>query len=92
MTRVKRDNTMLTTRDVASLLNVDINTVRRWTNHGILKAYRVGPRRDRRFRQEDINLFLMNNHVKTPAPVGYHSKEYIPPDESKDVGGINNRR
>jgi excisionase family DNA binding protein len=86
MTRVKRDNTMLTTRDVASLLNVDINTVRRWTNHGILKAYRVGPRRDRRFRQEDINLFLMNNHGKTPAPVVYHPTKYVPSDESEDGG------
>lgn len=86
MTRVKGDNTMLTARDVASLLNVDINTVRRWTNNGILKAYRVGPRRDRRFRQEDINLFLMNNHGKTPTPTGYHPTMYTPSDESKDVG------
>ena len=58
MTSVGRRNAMLTPRDVASLLNVDINTVRRWTNQGILKAYRIGPRGDRRFRKEDIDLFL----------------------------------
>ena len=49
---------MLTTSDVAHLLNVHINTVRRWSNQGILKVYRVGSRGDRRFRQEDITSFL----------------------------------
>ena len=78
MTRVRRDNIMWTTRDVASLLNVDMNTVRRWTNSGILKAYRVGPRRDRRFRPEDITLFLVNNHGKTPELVGRHPTKYTP--------------
>ena len=78
MTRVRRDNIMWTTRDVASLLNVDMNTVRRWTNSGILKAYRVGPRRDRRFRPEDITLFLVNNNGKTPELVGRHPTKYTP--------------
>ena len=59
MTRVGKANAMLTARDVASLLSIDINTVRRWTNKGILKTYRIGPRGDRRFRQEDIALFLI---------------------------------
>jgi excisionase family DNA binding protein len=58
MTSVGRHNAMLTPRDVASLLSIDINTVRRWTNQGLLKAYRIGPRGDRRFRKEDIDLFL----------------------------------
>ena len=49
---------MLTVSDVARLLNVHINTVRRWSNQGILKAYHVGSRGDRRFRQEDIASFL----------------------------------
>jgi len=64
MTRIGRGSAMLTTRDVASLLSVDINTVRRWTNKGMLKAYRVGPRGDRRFRQEDIALFLIKQPQK----------------------------
>jgi excisionase family DNA binding protein len=55
----KEVDPMLTTSDVARLLNVHINTVRRWSNQGILKAYRVGSRRDRRFRQEDISSFLL---------------------------------
>ena len=64
MTSVGRHNAMLTPRDVASLLSIDINTVRRWTNQGILKAYRIGPRGDRRFRKEDIDLFLSEKSQK----------------------------
>jgi excisionase family DNA binding protein len=46
--------TMLAAKDVASLLNLHVNTVRRWNNEGILKAYRMGPRGDRRFPREDV--------------------------------------
>ena len=56
---------MLTVNDVARLLNVHINTVRRWSNQGILKAYRVGSRGDRRFRQEDIASFLLEESKDT---------------------------
>ncbi len=59
MANHKEVDPMLTTSDVARLLNVHINTVRRWSNQGILKVYRVGSRRDRRFRQEDISSFLL---------------------------------
>ncbi len=58
MANNKKIDPMLTTSDVARLLNVHINTVRRWSNQGILKAYRIGSRGDRRFREEDINSFL----------------------------------
>ena len=49
---------MLTTSDVARILNVHINTVRRWSNQGVLKSYRIGSRGDRRFRKEDIDNFF----------------------------------
>ena len=49
---------MLTTSDVARLLSVHINTVRRWSNQGILKTYRIGSRGDRRFDQKDVDQFL----------------------------------
>ena len=52
-------DSMLTISEVAHLLNVHINTVRRWSNQGILKSYRIGSRGDRRFRQEDIDSFLV---------------------------------
>lgn len=58
MTNSRRIEPMLTTSDVARLLNVHINTVRRWSNQGTLKTYRIGARGDRRFRREDIASFL----------------------------------
>jgi excisionase family DNA binding protein len=44
----------LSTGDVARLLNVHTNTVRRWGRSGVLKTFRVGPRGDRRFKREDV--------------------------------------
>ncbi len=45
---------MLTTAEASQILHVHINTLRRWTNSGIVRAYRIGPRADRRFRKSDI--------------------------------------
>ena len=50
---------MLTTSEVARKLNVHINTIRRWSNKGILKAYRIGPRGDRRFKKRDIEKLIL---------------------------------
>ena len=49
---------MLTVKDVARLLHIHENTARRWSNQGILRAYRISSRGDRRYRQEDIARFL----------------------------------
>jgi excisionase family DNA binding protein len=49
---------MLTTSEVARLINVHMNTVRRWSNQGVLRTYRIGSRGDRRFQEEDINDFI----------------------------------
>ena len=61
----KEIESMLTTSDVARLLNVHINTVRGWSNQGILKAYRIGSRGDRRFQQDDIASFLSEQTEKS---------------------------
>ena len=52
---------MLTTSEVARILNLHINTIRRWSNQGILKAYRIGTRGDRRFKKEDIDEFFSSD-------------------------------
>ncbi|GAI64579.1 unnamed protein product [marine sediment metagenome] len=49
---------MLRTSEVAQLLGVHVNTVRHWSQKGILKSRRIGPRGDRRFSREDIDAFL----------------------------------
>ena len=49
---------MLSTTEVARLLRVHPNTVRHWANKGLLHAYRLGSRGDRRFKQEEVDSFL----------------------------------
>lgn len=50
---------MLTVSEVADILHVHPNTVRLWSDAGLLKTYRIGYRRDRRFKPQDIDAFLM---------------------------------
>lgn len=49
---------MLSSSKVAKVLNIHINTLRRWSNTGIIKCYRIGPRKDRRFSKEDVETYL----------------------------------
>ena len=83
-------NRMLTTSEVAKVLYIHINTVRRWSDQGILKPYRIGPRGDRRFQKEDIDHLLarqlsrrlhsaqLNGKLDTGNKVIIHSK-YLKP-------------
>jgi excisionase family DNA binding protein len=49
---------LLSATEAARLLGVHPNTLRRWTNDGLIHAYRVGKRLDRRFRRTDLEKFL----------------------------------
>jgi len=54
---------MFTVSEVAEILHVHPNTVRAWSDSGLLKAYRVGGRNDRRFRLQDIDKFLAGKRM-----------------------------
>lgn len=56
---------LLNIREAAALLNVSAVSLRRWTNAGKLPCLRVGGRRERRFRRQDLLSFSENS---TPAP------------------------
>jgi excisionase family DNA binding protein len=49
---------MLTASEVANLLHLHVNTVKRLGDRGELPFYRVCKRGDRRFRLEDVKQFL----------------------------------
>jgi len=49
---------ILTTRELAKILNVHINTVRKWADRGIIPCRKVGKRNDRVFDKKDIQTFL----------------------------------
>jgi len=65
MTNAEHINDMLTVREVAQLLHVHPNTLRRWSNNGRIRAYRITPRGDRRYKREEIDRFLaeLNSHA-----------------------------
>ena len=55
---------LLTTGNVARLLNIHVNTVRRWCNKGILRVCRVGSRGDRRFQLQEVYGLIAELKVK----------------------------
>jgi len=65
MTNDEHMDDMLTVREVAQLLHVHPNTLRRWSNNGRIRAYRITPRGDRRYKREEIDRFLaeLNSHA-----------------------------
>ena len=52
---------MLTASEVAELLHLHVNTVKRLGDRGELPFYRVCKRGDRRFRYDDVLAFLQRN-------------------------------
>ena len=55
---------LLNLKQAARMLNASEVSLRRWTNSGDLACVRIGPKRERRFRQEDIAAFL---GIRPPA-------------------------
>ena len=49
---------MVPVSEAALMLSAHPNSVRRWADKGLLPAYRIGNRGDRRFKAEDIYRFL----------------------------------
>jgi excisionase family DNA binding protein len=52
--KVSPDDQMLTISEASKLLNLHMNTLRRWSNQGMLPCYRMGARSDRRYRRGDL--------------------------------------
>jgi excisionase family DNA binding protein len=52
---------MLTASEVAEMLHLHVNTVKRLSDRGELPFYRVCKRGDRRFWLQDVMLFLERN-------------------------------
>ncbi len=52
---------MLTITEASVLLGVSCASLRRYSNEGKIKAYRVGTGRHRRFRKRDVLEYLEKN-------------------------------
>ena len=55
MPRVPR---VVTVGEASELLHVHPNTLRKWSDMGVIPSYRIGQRRDRRFVLEDVLEYL----------------------------------
>lgn len=61
---VELEGPLLTIHQVAQILSVHPNTLRAWTNKGLIKALRVGRRGDRRFLPVEVKRFLIEAGYK----------------------------
>lgn len=55
-------NEYLTTREIASLLKVNVLTIRRWIDKRLLTAYKLN--KEYRIKKADFDLFLKERKVK----------------------------
>lgn len=58
MANKNQTGSMLTVREVSQLLHVHSNTVRRWTDKGMIRAYRIGPRGDRKVDNAYVSVII----------------------------------
>ena len=49
---------LLKLKEAAEILNVHPNTLRLWDKKGMLVAVRIGEKKSRRYRLEDIKQFI----------------------------------
>ena len=61
MKKDKKLPELVTLKEACELLKVHPNTLRQWDEKGILKAVRIGQRRDRRYRKEDLEKIIKND-------------------------------
>lgn len=67
----------LTVSDAARRLGVHANTVRSWTDQGVLRCMRINSRGDRRYAPQDIERFINgrdDSPVTTPRSVDHPSR------------------
>lgn len=63
MTKLKA---LLTLDEAATYLAVSKTTLRRWTNDGRFACHRVGPRSERRFDPDVLDMFVSTGGSETP--------------------------
>ena len=57
-----KNTELLTITEVAAILGVHLETLRRWDNEGKLKAIRIGELGHRKYRKEEIDNLINNTN------------------------------
>ncbi|NNF76613.1 MAG: helix-turn-helix domain-containing protein [Rhizobiales bacterium] len=64
-----QNSELLNIKEAAALLKVSEASLRRWTNAGRLACMRLGAKRERRFKREDLMAFMEDRDAhQAPAP------------------------
>ena len=66
---------LLDIKQAAQFLNVSETSLRRWTNDGRLACFRVGRKRERRFRRADLVAFLETQPVEGSHRCGLYQSD-----------------
>lgn len=56
---------LLTLSEAAQILKVHPNTLRLWDKNGVLKAVRIGVKKVRRYKKDDIEKFIKESNKKS---------------------------
>ena len=59
---------LMTVSEAAQFLRVHVNTLRRWSDGGLLASYRISSRGDRRFFKDDLVRFLSEYNAYKDTP------------------------
>jgi excisionase family DNA binding protein len=79
--KVQISDKLYNTKEAAGLLRVSEASIRRWSDAGLLRAQRIGGRRERRFTRAELLRFLATGELRTHPPA-----DAIQP--TVNVGGV----
>jgi excisionase family DNA binding protein len=76
---------LITVSEAAKLLNVHQNTLRRWSDQGIINTFKIGARGDRRYTVSDVQhlLLVLQSHywnVRTVKELAHARRTFANPE------------
>lgn len=80
---------LLTVKEVCQFFNVHPNTLRNWDKSGKLKAIRIGERKDRRYKKDDLLSFFYGK-PKSQKPKEETKGQEKPSFDFKNVRPLGN--
>ena len=81
------DDDILDIAEAAAFLRVSETSLRRWTNAGVLRCFRIGGRRERRFLRSDLVEYLSRPVAPVAEGHGHACALYTTPAERERLAG-----
>ena len=61
--KTSKDNILLSIGEVAKIFGINKDTLRNWEKKGLIMPLRVGPRKDRKYKPEDIERIANDKSI-----------------------------